>query len=284
MSILEKDATAFVKVRGLGIAAFNETKKVFENAILRHGKHKLRVTVKGPKIVGGKPSRNDEVLFDLPITDLLNVKIKVSTTGTPETSGIKRYTPGWFSRLVGLNDPNDLRWVLNFGSELHGNKLVKNTTTTPGQKPAVSRLEIANAWFFSEIPEPRDLKKGPYFLKKDDQTGTREPFGFMAESIVGRMKATSVVLDIDTPKKKHHKEFVHVDMRPYTIEITNVDSSTTSTPNEIKILYKFLKNPAGKQYDLEGWVPFTPKGSSSTGMDYCHITDGDGGGIDEFLP
>lgn len=279
MGVNEKDATAIVKVRGLGLAAFNPNKKRFENAILRHGNHELKMQISGP----------NGYQFDLKIPKVDGVEISITTIGKPETEHYDRYVREPFVRLAGsANDLNDYRWIFNFGSEFNGQKLVKNDVARPQDKPPVTKLFIENGLFYAMMPEPDQWTLQPFFFKVNTETAERIPFGFLSESIGVRMKAKGILICISIDGQIEEKlELDHVDDAPYRIAIENVDSSDTASPNEIDVLYQFLSHPQGKVYGFEGWVPFVSadgSASDTSGKNYCHVGESDGDGIDDFLP
>ena len=283
MTTFANDATANILVRGLGLASFNRNLNRFENGIIHDGNHQLKIEVAGPS----------NPMSDITGQVLSDISISFTTTGTPETVGYDRHMGTTFDRVrYANNDMQDIRWLFHLADDLHGGRTLQPTAGGTGGKPAISRLYIENAYFTAEMPSQNHWTKQPFFFSKERPNGMTLPFGFISETAVARMKTDDkVVATVVINGSSKTYEFPHDPNGPYKISISNIDTSGTTTPNEIDILYKYLEDPNNYKYDLKGWreVPEqrkddddTPTIPASTGMEYCHISLWGDGGIDDF--
>lgn len=281
MNLFADDATANILIRGLGLASFNRNLNRFEDGIIHDGNHKLMIVVTGL----------DDPMSDITGIELNEATISFTTTGTPETRGVQKHMGATFDRInYANNDMQDIRWLFHIARDLHDNAL----RPTPGgtsNKPSISRLYIENAYFTASMPPLGSWTRQPFFFKKLRPNGLPVPFGFMAETAVARMKTDEkVVATVTINGNSKDYEFPHHPNNPYRISIFNLDTSTTTTPNEIDILYKFIEDPAGTKYDLKGWREVEEKRAdngdsttgATTGMEYCHLSEWGDGSIDDF--
>ena len=156
MPVTKSSATAFVNVRGLGIACFNPKENRSETAIIRSGNHKLSINVLKPGFIDGtgKDTLGFEPILSLLIDETDDVSIEISGVGNPKIEGYEFFQEGDFDRLEGDNDENDFRWILNLeGEELHNAALRKNEQAALAEKPPVSRLYISNGLFYAVMPD-----------------------------------------------------------------------------------------------------------------------------------
>lgn len=86
MSIKQASATAFVNIRGLGIACFNKKENRCETAILRSGNHKLSINVYKPSFIDGtgKDTLGYVPVLSREISELDDVSIEISGVGNPK--------------------------------------------------------------------------------------------------------------------------------------------------------------------------------------------------------
>lgn len=273
MDIFKNDATAFVELRGLGIASFCRKDGFFEEAFLRDPRHSFKIKIEVPQTVGGSTY---DLIFDEPINELHDVHISIKTQGATETVGLGRWQPKAFNRLLVGNDPNDVRWVLDLGDELHGNDLEKNMVTRPPEKRPLSYVHIENALFYALRTPGTDAGTKPFFFRVVD--GFPLPFGSLAESYGARIKANEGITisitigntDLRVPP------LPHIEGKPYRITIENVDRNPGAPATDLDEMMKFVADPEGKSVSLVNYaaiqheVPEKFLKLFASGPNYCH--------------
>lgn len=274
MPVRESSATALVRVRGLGIACFNDTKNRGEVALIRDTRHTLSLRISKPVFV--EEAGMDTVSYDDVITyeaiDPMDVSIEISGVGKSLISGYELFTEGNFDRLNGENDENDFRWIVQMESdELHGQDLVKNDALLEQNQNQVSRLFIGNALFYTcEVNENFFFEK----IKKDaagNEIG-REDFGFIAETLGAKIEAEYVRFNLKVGFEEHTHVFPRVVGSPVKIEITNMDLTPEAVISDMPDYYRFLQDESGIKFDLNNVNnDEETSGDSTTGEEFCHI-------------
>jgi hypothetical protein len=289
MPVRENSATALIRVRGLGIACFNETKNRGEVAIIRDGRHTLSIRISKPSFV--EEAGIDTVSYDDVVTydsiDPMDVAIEISGAGDSMISGYELFTNGDFDRLNGENnDENDFRWIVKLESdELHGRGLVKNDALLAQNSNQVSRLYISNALFYTcEVNEKFFFEK----IEKDDKGNTvkREDFGYIAETMGAKIESDFVRFNLKIGVEEHTHVFPRVVGSPVKIEITNMDLNPQAVISDMPDYYKFLQDASGTRFDLNNVSNDTDEetvGDSTTGEEFCHIVWSEQECIEAFL-
>lgn len=289
MPVTENSATALVRVRGLGIVCFNQTRNRGEVALLRDGRHTLSVRISKPAFV--EEAESDTVNYDDVVTyeslDPMSTSIEISGEGNSTINGYEIFTGETFDRLNSENnDPNDFRWIVRMESdELHGTNLVRNDNAAERNQVQVSKLFISNALFYTnEISEKFFFEK----IKKDadgNELG-REDFGFIAETVGAKIESEFVSIKLKTGVEEHTHVFPRIIGNPVKIEITNMDLNPQAVISDMPDYYRFLKDESGTKFDLNN-VGNDPDeqaaGESTTGEEFCHIVWSDQPCVNAFL-
>ncbi|HEY0429505.1 MAG TPA: hypothetical protein VGC76_17125 [Pyrinomonadaceae bacterium] len=288
MPVRESSATALIRVRGLGIACFNDTRERGEVALIRDTRHTLSIRISKPSFV--EEAGIDTVSYDDVVTyeaiDPMDVSIEINGVGKSVIGGYELFTDGDFNRLSGENDENDLRWIVQMESdELHGHDLIKNDALLEQNSNQVSRLYIENALFYtSEVNENFFFEK----IKKDAQENEigREDFGYIAETLGAKIEAEYVRFNLKIGFEEHTHVFPRVVGSPVKIEITNTDLKPEAVISDMPDYYRFLQDAGGVNFDLNnvnndetGEI----SGDSTTGEEFCHIVWSKQPCIESFL-
>lgn len=284
MPVTESSATALVRVRGLGIACFNETQNRGEVALIRDGRHTLSVKISKPVFIENTVGYDDVVTYEN--LDPMNVSIEINAVGNSTISGYEVYTSGDFDRVSGANDENDFRWIVCMeNEELHGHDLVKNDDLLDQNQNKVSRLYIRNALFYtSDVNENFLFEK----VQKDDRGNeiAREEFGLIAETMGAKIEAEYVRFSLKIGFEEHTHVFPRVVGNPVKIDITNMDPDPEAVISDMPDYYGFLQDENGTTFDLNNVNNETgeiPGGTSTTGEEFCHIVFSKQPCIESFL-
>jgi hypothetical protein len=289
MPVRENSATALVRVRGLGIICFNQTKNRGEVALIRDGRHTLSLRISKPVFV--EEAENDTVSYDDIVTyeslDPMSTSIEINGEGNSTINGYEIFKGENFDRLGGEeNDPNDFRWIVKMESdELHGASLVRNDNLAERNQIQVSKLFIGNALFYTnEINEKFFFEK----IKKDVDGGEtgREDFGFIAETVGAKIESEFVSVKLRIGSEEHTHVFPRIIGSPVKIEITNMDLNPQAVISDMPDYYRFLRDESGVKFDLNNVgndTDETASGDSTTGEEFCHIIWSDQPCLDAFL-
>jgi hypothetical protein len=284
MPVTENSATALVRVRGLGIACFNETQNRGEVALIRDGRHTLSIKISKPVFIENTVGYDDIITYEN--IDPMNVSIEINALGNSLINGYEVFTGEEFDRLNGENnDENDFRWIVTLESdELHGHDLVKNDELLDQNQNKVSRLSIRDALFYTcEVNENFLFEK----IKKDANGNEleREEFGYIAETMGAKIEAEYVRFCLKIGFEEHTHVFPRVIGNPVKIEITNMDPDPEAVISDMPDYYGFLLDESGTTFDLnnvkndEG----DTVGTSTTGEEFCHIVFSKQPCIESFL-
>lgn len=288
MPVIENSATALVRVRGLGIICFNQTRNRGEVALLRDGRHTLSVRISKPAFV--EEAESDTVNYDDIVTyeslDPMSTSIEINGQGNSTISGYEIFTGKTFDRLNGEdNDPNDFRWIVKMESdELHGANLVRNDNLAERNQVQINKLFISNALFYTN-----EINEKFFFEKiKKDETGrelAREDFGFIAETVGAKIESEFVSIKLKIGAEEHTHVFPRIVGNPVKIEITNMDLNPQAVISDMPDYYRFLRDESGIKFDLNNVnndVDGETVGDSTTGEEFCHIVWSEQPCIDAF--
>lgn len=289
MPVTENSATALVRVKGLGIACFNEFQQRGEVALIRDGRHTLSIKISKPMFVeeAGVPTVSYDDVITYENIDPMNVSIEINAVGNSMISGYEIFTGAEFDRLNGeSNDENDFRWIVNMESkELHGHTLVKNEELLDQNQNKVSRLYISNALFYTcEVNEKFFFEK----IEKDlhGEEVERVEFGYIAETLGAKIQADYVRFNLKIGFEEHTHVFPRIVGNPVKIEITNIDlDPPEAVVSDMPDYYGFLQDEGGTTFDLNNLNQpgENLSGNSTTGETFCHIVSSKQPCIEAFL-
>lgn len=283
MTKVTNETTAVIKVKGLGIIAFNSDDQIFEEALLQAPGHKMVVRVIGPT---SEIDTTEKTWFEEDISSTSGVKIEIYGGRDSTVPGYDLNMNGSIDRLnLNQNNHSDFGWIPDLSQELNGVDLVRREPPVVGRVGVVT-LGIKNARFSAAMPGTADHRENPFFMKYEYNSDVPIPFGFMAPEYLAEIESNEVTINITGTVTRPPGTLPHVPGHPYEIGITNIDPDDTNTMNDLRYIYQFLMHPdAGKECSLEAWTRHTAVGMPPiSGWDYCHGGKSGLNGIRQFYP
>ena len=233
----QKAVTATIYVEGLAISCFNTAEGRYEAAFLRHEEHSFIINV--TKKRNGAPVETK--------TYIVAPDDKIEIFGIkPSTSGFKTYQSGNFIRTTEeRNDPEDLRWIVDIKSEVHGLKL-NPTKHSARNGLRLTRLYIKNAEFYTK--RKTDF---PAYLLNENREVLKE-FGKVGDVIGAKLDAEKVIIKV-TGATSFELNLLKERDETYEIYIRNtreVHSGHVLRSGDFQEYYNILTDPRGKKFDL----------------------------------
>lgn len=238
---METCLTIYVTFDGLGFCCFNTKRKGAEIAFLRLPGHNLEITVTGSdgrhKFIGK-------------IAD--NAKIELVSQDTAIT-GIQLNNDGTFNRkngLDGINDPSDLRWLLDCeGNELHKKEAKAKGNT--GSVRDLTEMFLPNAYFYTE-----QVLSAQCDIERTDGTTNRptsERFGLIGETLGARVDAVRASLQIDGNNVFQFDEGVDCKLiTRFFVTISNTcETPPTEPPSDFHKYYEVLDFGNDEKFDFK---------------------------------
>ena len=228
---------------GLMICCFNSAKQRFETALIRRSNHDFSVRLVK---YDGDTKVEDNTYLEIPSE---NVRFDIEGKGNPEVNGFRKFQAGTFKRLdENLNDPRDLRWLVDIeGEEFYNSKVEPTGESLSKYNMPLVPVYVKNAEFFVD-----KITVDKYEKVEDDENGneiSKEFFGKCGYLTGARINADSVSMDFgqtEIPTKDvERKEGFH-----YKVFITNTREGGDEQP-ELPVYYRVIKHSSGRQFNLD---------------------------------